>query len=100
MESYCVKERKKTKRVEPSGYKTAKNGRLMFYCKCASCGITKTRFAKSSTTKTTTSKKNKKIKKAKKTVKLNPPALGGQFGGEMSLSDVGSYSGYVPKKLF
>ena len=44
MKSYCVKEKKQTECVEPSGYKTAKNGRLMFWCTCASCGIKKTRF--------------------------------------------------------
>ena len=31
MKSYCVKQKKQTKCVEPSGYKTAKNGRLMFF---------------------------------------------------------------------
>ena len=46
METYCVKEKKKTACVEPSGYKTAKNGRKMFWCTCASCGIKKTRFVK------------------------------------------------------
>ena len=44
MKCYCVKEKKLTDCVEPSGYKTAKNGRLMFFCHCASCGIKKTRF--------------------------------------------------------
>ena len=44
MKSYCVKQKKVTECVEPSGYKTAKNGRLMFFCTCAECGITKTRF--------------------------------------------------------
>ena len=29
MESCCVKEKRKTGCVEPSGYKTAKNGRLL-----------------------------------------------------------------------
>ena len=28
--SYCVKQKKQTECAEPSGYKTAKNGRLMF----------------------------------------------------------------------
>ena len=28
MKSYCVKQKKQTECVEPSGYKTAKNGRL------------------------------------------------------------------------
>ena len=46
MKSYCVKQKKQTECVEPSGYKKAKNGRLMFFCTCAECGITKTRFVK------------------------------------------------------
>ena len=41
METYCVKEKKKTACVEPSGYMTTKNGRKMFWCTCASCGIKK-----------------------------------------------------------
>ena len=48
METYCVKEKKKTACIEPSGYKTAKNGRQMFWCTCASCGIRKFQFIKSS----------------------------------------------------
>ena len=39
VKSYCVKQKKETECVEPSGYKTAKNGRLMFWCSCAECGI-------------------------------------------------------------
>ena len=39
VKSYCVKQKKQTACVEPSGYKTAKNGRLMFWCTCAECGI-------------------------------------------------------------
>ena len=47
MKSYCVKQKKQTECVEPSGYKKAKNGRLMvFFCTCAECGITKTKFVK------------------------------------------------------
>ena len=46
MKSYCVKQKKQTECVEPSGYKTAKNGRLMFFCTCAECGIKKTKFVK------------------------------------------------------
>ena len=46
MKSYCVKEKKQTECVELNGYKTAKNGRTMFWCTCASCGITKTKFVK------------------------------------------------------
>ena len=48
MKTYCVKQRKQTECVEPSSYKYAKNGRLMFFCTCAECGITKTRFVKQS----------------------------------------------------
>ena len=46
VKSYCVKEKKQTECVVPSGYEAAKNGRLMFFCTCASCGITKTKFVK------------------------------------------------------
>ena len=41
MKSYCVKQKKQTECVEPSGL-----GRLMFYCTCAECGIKKTKFVK------------------------------------------------------
>ena len=50
VKSYCVKQKKQTECVEPSGYKKAKNGRLMFFCICAECGITKTKFVKSQST--------------------------------------------------
>ena len=50
VKSYCVKQKKQTECVEPSGYKQAKNGRLMFYCTCSECGITKYKFVKSNTT--------------------------------------------------
>ena len=49
MKTYCVKQRKETECVEPSGYKYVKNGRrlmVLFFCTCAECGITKTRFVK------------------------------------------------------
>ena len=49
METYCVKEKKKTKCIEPSGFKTAQNGRPMAWCTCASCGIKKYRFIKGPT---------------------------------------------------
>ena len=49
MKSYCVKQKKKPECVEPSGYKKAKNGRLMFFCTCAECGIKKTKFVKQTT---------------------------------------------------
>ena len=50
VKSYCVKQGIETECVEPSGYKQAKNGRLMFFCTCAECGITKTKFVKSQST--------------------------------------------------
>ena len=50
VKSYCVKQKKQTECVEPSDYKQAKNGRLMFFCTCAECGITKTKFVSSQST--------------------------------------------------
>ena len=47
VKTYCVKQKKQTECIEPSGYKTAKNGRLMYFCTCAECFITKTKFIKS-----------------------------------------------------
>ena len=44
MKSYYVKQKKKTECIQPSGYKTAKNRRAMFWSTCAECGINKTRF--------------------------------------------------------
>ena len=41
VKSCCVKQKKQTECVEPSGYKQTKNGRLMFFCTCAECGIKK-----------------------------------------------------------
>ena len=41
MKSYCVKQKKVTECTQPSGYKTAKNGRAMFWCTFADCGIKK-----------------------------------------------------------
>ena len=46
METYCVKQRKKTKCVEPSGIKYTKYDQPMFFCTCAECGIIKYRFVK------------------------------------------------------
>ena len=50
VKSYCVKQKKQTECVEPSGYKTAKSGRLMFWCTCAECGIKKFIFVKKGNT--------------------------------------------------
>ena len=48
VKSYCVKQKKQTECVPGSErYAKAKNGRLMMKCKCAECGITKTKFVKS-----------------------------------------------------
>ena len=50
VKSYCIKEKKITDCVSGSEkYVKAKNGRLMLKCKCSSCGITKTKFVKSTT---------------------------------------------------
>ena len=46
MKSYCVKQKKFTECIEPSGYKKSKNGKFMFYCKCEECGIMKYKFVK------------------------------------------------------
>ena len=51
VKSYCVKEKKQTECVPGSEqYVKAKNGRTMMKYKCASCGITKTKFVKSQST--------------------------------------------------
>ena len=47
-ESYCIKDKRVTPCVEPSGYQTDKNGRRQFYCHCPVCGIKKVRYVKSS----------------------------------------------------
>ena len=47
VKSYCIKQRKQTECIDPSGYKKSKNNRLMYFCTCAECFITKTKFVKS-----------------------------------------------------
>ena len=64
MKTYCVKQRKQTECVPGSEtYVRTKNGRSMMKCKCAECGITKTRFVKGTVgngrTRTTTTRKRK-----------------------------------------
>ena len=50
MEVYCVKEKRFTPNVSGSEtFTTTKNGRRMLKVKCASCGITKTRFVSKQT---------------------------------------------------
>ena len=51
MKSYCVKQKKVTECTEPSGYKTTKNGKLMFFCTCAECGIKRPNLLKNRETK-------------------------------------------------
>ena len=43
-ESYCIKDKRVTPCIEPSGYQTDKNGRTQFYCHCPVCGIKKVRY--------------------------------------------------------
>lgn len=45
-ESYCIKDKRITPCVEPSGYQEDKRGRTQFYCKCGVCGIKKVRYVK------------------------------------------------------
>lgn len=47
LESYCIKDKRVTGCIPPSGYQTDKRGRTQFYCKCAVCGIKKVRYVKS-----------------------------------------------------
>ena len=47
VKSYCVKQKKVTECVPGSErFVKAANSRLMMKCKCAECGITKTKFVK------------------------------------------------------
>ena len=45
METYCVRCRKKTRKLNSKIFKT-KNGRLIMQSKCAGCGVKKSRFVK------------------------------------------------------
>ena len=45
MENYCVRCRKKIKRLNSKIFKP-KNGRLIMQSKCSDCGIKKSRFVK------------------------------------------------------
>ena len=63
MKSYCVKQRKQTECLPGSEtYLMARNGRSMMKCKCAECGITKTRFVKGMTGKGTKTRSVKRTK--------------------------------------
>ena len=49
VKSYCVKQKKITECIPDSARLVQlKNGRFMMKCKCAECGITKTKFVKQS----------------------------------------------------
>ena len=57
MKTYCVKLQIQTECVPGSEtYVRTKNGRLMMKCKCAECGITKTKFVKGTVGKGTARK--------------------------------------------
>ena len=45
-ESYCIKDKRVTLCIEPSGYQKDKRGRTQFFCHCAVCGIKKVRYTK------------------------------------------------------
>ena len=72
MKSYCVKQRKQTECLPGSEtYAMTRNGRRMMKCKCAECGITKTRFVKG-----TTGTKGKGLLLGKNSPFRNIPVLG------------------------
>ena len=71
MKSYCVKQRKQTECLPGSEtYAMARNGRRMMKCKCAECGITKTRFVSGG------KKKGKGLLLGKNSPFRNIPVLG------------------------
>ena len=45
-ESYCLKDKRKTPCVEPSGYQQDVNKKWQFFCKCAVCGNKKVSYVK------------------------------------------------------
>ena len=82
MKSYCVKQRKQTECLPGSEtYAMVRNGRRMMKCKCAECGITKTRFVKGTTGKGTKTRsvkgtKGKGLLLGKSSPFRNIPVLG------------------------
>ena len=82
MKSYCVKQRKQTECLPGSEtYAMARNGRRMMKCKCAECGITKTRFVKGTKGKVTKTRsvkgtKGKGLLLGKNSPFRNIPVLG------------------------
>ena len=45
-DSYCIKDKRKTPCVEPSGYQKDIRGRTQFFCRCGVCGIKKVKSLK------------------------------------------------------
>ena len=82
MKTYCVKQRKQTECLPGSEtYAMARNGRRMMKCKCAECGITKTRFVRGTTGKVTKTRsvkgtKGKGLLLGKNSPFRNIPVLG------------------------
>ena len=72
--TYCLKDKKETACIKPTGYQTDKRGRLQFFCHCAVCGIKKVRYVKENGQVKTGSKTGKKNKE--KVKKLRSPSYG------------------------
>ena len=43
-ESYCIKDKRVTPSIEPSGYREDRRGRNIFFCRCGNCGIKKIKY--------------------------------------------------------
>ena len=78
-ETYCIKDKKYTPCVEPSGFQTDKNGRGQFYCHCAICGIKKVRYVKNG--KMGMGKKTGNGKKKKKQLNFQGKGIATDIGG-------------------
>ena len=65
-ESYCIKDKRVTDCIEPSGYQQDKRGRTQFFCHCAVCGIKKGRYVKMGNTPLQTGSGKRKTKKKSK----------------------------------
>ena len=66
VESYCIKDKRVTPCVEPSGYQKDKRGRTQYYCRCAVCGIKKVRYVKNGSQTGSGKPKSKKSKRKSK----------------------------------
>ena len=66
VESYCIKDKRVTLCVEPSGYQKDKRGRTQYYCRCAVCGIKKVRYVKTGSQTGSGKPKSKKSKRKSK----------------------------------